>query len=240
MQSKECHMAVESRRIAELAEKLIPVAAADLKIAAWKAGIDPREYVGHHATDKENAITLAQVAASKGEHCFNLLEKNLPDRIGHTGGYLRPLDQKIVLKFGQLLGDLITALEEFDVEDIPSERDATTIRRLSEKLNSAEIRGVHANLATRCRNQISVIRRQAERLGYTGYDKVQLHVQKLFVHIVEPRFPRPDYTPWQQSQELVHIIYDHCVPDKYKDNDYIDELLLGVVFDTVAHCVIEW
>lgn len=155
------------------------------------------------------------------------------------------LTDRIVVRFGSLLQEMLdffdsTSDEEIAAALLAQKEESKNVRRLQKKLSDAEFSESFVKYAKRTRNDLSVIHRKAELLGFHGYTRLQDRVSSVWVHVIERLYPKTEYTPEQQYHRLIDLLYSRCLHQKHRDIDDIDDLLAGIIFDTVANCVIEW
>ncbi|KAF6628809.1 hypothetical protein H6F38_20065 [Paenibacillus sp. EKM208P] len=231
-------MEVAPERIAGLAERMFSFQQSDLQLVAYYVGIPSSDYLGNGATVKDNAIRLAEVAAQKGIAIFEQLERRLK-REHNQQSELKPLHKRSIVNFGKLLDGLLYSVSsmEFDLSQIKMGKPPV---KLVKKLRNANIEGTLYTYAIRCRNDIAYIRREAEKIGFQGYSSLQLRLQSIFVNVIMKRMPCPPNTAEDHYHYFVDFLYENCVPDGYRDLEYLDDMLAGIIFDTVAHCVIGW
>lgn len=231
-------MEVAPERIADLAERMFSFQQSDLQMVAYYVGILSSEYIGNGSTIKDNAIRLAEVAARKGLATFEQLERRLRREYNHQSE-LKPLHKRSIVDFGKLLDGLLVSVSsmEFSMSQIKKGKPPV---KLVKKLRNAKIEGTLFTYAVRCRNDIAYIRREAEKIGYQGYSNLQLRLQSIFVNVIMKRMPCPPNTAEDHYHYFVDFLYENCVPDSYQELEYLDDMLAGIIFDTVAHCVIGW
>jgi|GEM_PF-4189412 len=230
-------MGVAPQRIAELATNMRALQSHTILEAAYSAGISPNEYQGHGATVFEMTMKLAEVAAQRGPSIFEDLERQISNSLEYPV-QLRPLHQNVIVNFGKVLGDLLDSVSHLD--EAPHPKGGRTPQRLVEKLNNAQINGTLFEYAVRCRRDMAFIKREAEKLGFKGYSTLQKRLQSMFVTVVEQHRPREKYSPADQCRYFIDFLFERCVPADHQELDNIEDLLAGVIFDTVAHCVIRW
>lgn len=231
-------MEVAPERIAGLAEKMFSFQQSDIQMVAYYVGIRSSEYLGNGATVKDSAIRLAEVAAQKGEDIFEQLERRLKREDNHHSE-LRPLHMKSIVNFGKLLNGLLDSVSSMEINFSKIKKGKPPIK-LVNKLRNAKIKGTLFTYAVRCRNDIAYIRREAEKIGFQGYSNLQLRLQSIFVNVIMKRMPCPPNTAEDHYHYFIEFLYENCVPDDYEELEYLDDMLAGIIFDTVAHCVIGW
>lgn len=231
-------MEITPQRIAQLATVMNGLPHSELLSAALMAGIDSTEYVLHGGTPKDIAVKLAEVASQKGTSTFLELERRVR-RTSSERSDLKPIHQTMVVQFGGLLEHLLERASQLGTNPAV-QKSSPGIKRLEDKLREANIEGTLFDYAKRCKNDMAFIRREAEKIGFQGYDRLQKRLQAVFANVVEYQCPRPPNTPEDQYHHFLALLFDHCVPEEYQEQAEIYDLLAGVIFDTVAHCVIRW
>lgn len=233
-------MEITPQRVAELAAAMNDLPSGELQHAALMAGINSSEYVLHLGTSRETAQKLAEVAYQKGPTTFRELERRIR-KTSSEKSELKPIHQTMVVQFGGLLDHLLDSVARLEsTAATPVKKASKEIQRLEEKLREARIEGTLFNYAKRCKNDMAFIRREAEKLGFQGYDRLQKRLQSVFANVVEYQCPRPPNSPEDQYHYFMALLFDRCVPEEYRDLEGIYDLLAGVIFDTVSHCVIRW
>lgn len=231
-------MQIAPERIAELAQRMFSLQQSDIQMVAYYVGIPSSEYLGNGATVKDSAIRLAEVAAQKGEATFEQLERRLK-REHNQQSELKPLHKRTIIDFGKLLDGLLenVSSKEFNLAKIKKGKPPV---KLVNKLRNAKIDGTLFKYAVRCRNDMAYIRREAEKMGFDGYSSLQLRLQSIFVNVIIKRLPCPPNTAEDHYHYFVDFLYENCVPETYHELENLDDMLAGIIFDTVAHCVIGW
>jgi hypothetical protein len=236
---------VTGPEIVTLSEKIQHLSLSKMKVAALNADIPSHEWAIPGGTGMDNAVSLAECAARRGRLAFDTLSSSFASvaPTGSDGG--SALTDRIVLDFGTLLQEMLDFFDSTSDQEIAAALEAkieesNNIRRLERKLRDARFSDTFIAYAKRTRTDLSVIHRKAELLGFRGYTRLQDRISSVWVNVVERFFPKTEYSPEQQYHGFIDLLYSRCLKPKHKEMDSIDNLLAGIIFDTVAICVIEW
>lgn len=150
----------------------------------------------------------------------------------------RPLDNSRVVKFGNFFTVLLKELDNLEEKDFEESelilpRDFEDKMRYGAKLNEDIIQAGFL-----LKNDIVSLRKRAKALDYNKYGKLLQKIGRIYRNIICNEYPEDSIESSVRFRKLYNFIYDNVPKDIQEDYDELDEYIEGLIFDTIAHCLI--
>ncbi|MDH2363469.1 hypothetical protein [Priestia megaterium] len=226
-----------------------------LSIAQWdrlavEMQINPSNIFGANFTNLDKAQALVDRVCQLGTHnelisCANKICKEygaVPNSVSLHKSKIGKLDNRIAAKLGELYEELLSKLKEEETketvsEDSDEEVEETDYTEFKEKLmKKAKFSPSNYNFAIESKNENTVLKRKAKKLGYSKYEEINKKIRNYYNMRILVNYPPDKFNADQRLSYLVNELYEF-LPEYLQDDEAI-EYLYGLIFDTTFRCFI--
>ncbi|MFK9118344.1 hypothetical protein ABEI56_05015 [Peribacillus castrilensis] len=209
-----------------------------------RLNIEPTAVFSERFTSPERAEALVNKAVQLGKHqqLIEFAKELLTLAIHHHDDLLNisSLDTKIALKFGELYKELLYKLDEANrytpnaqVANEPLLAEDFT--DFKDKLkNKAHFSKSNQKLGIDSKNENTVLKRKARKLGYDKYGEINKRVRNYYNRRILTEYPPNTYNADFRLKVLVDELFVF-LPEEFQDEEALDHLN-GIVFDTTSQC----
>ncbi|PFD66894.1 hypothetical protein COK34_06965 [Bacillus thuringiensis] len=224
-----------------------------LTVSQWERlslemGINPLDIFGVSFNNLEKGQALVDRVIQLGRHnslietakrvchqyvsSFDEVQGNRP-RIGR-------LDNKIAIKLGELYKELLLKLDESEINETDknaSDEETKDFTEFKEKLREkAKFSPSNRILAIESKNENTVLKRKAKKLGYSKYEEINKKIRSYYNMRILVNYPPDRFNADQRLSFLVNELFEF-LPEELQEEEAID-YLYGLIFDTTFKCYI--
>ncbi|REE84559.1 hypothetical protein A8990_11494 [Paenibacillus taihuensis] len=213
--------------------------------------INPADIYSEKSTNPEKAEALVERICQLGAQenlittAKGIIYQNT-EFVPALGEKLSKLDYKVALKFGNLYKELLQKIEEaesnpdtynFD-ENNDENEDHRKIIKFQDKLeNRAKFSESNRELAIEKRNENSVLRRKAQKLGFGKYEDLTKRIRHIYNNRILPICPPKNYSADYRLTIILNELFEY-LPIDYQEDDEAEDYLYGMIFETMFQCFI--
>lgn len=202
----------------------------------------PQNIFSIHYTNEQKAEAIVSRANQKCN--FHLIEEELNNMFIPPTSSINTtdFDTYLAFDFGRLYQDLLNSLETVEVTDQVNKEgflNTDFIRHIEFKAKlrfKAKFKPSTRKLGIEHKNDNTVLQRKAQKLGFQSYREIDIKVGQLYQEILI-EYPVETFSPEKRLNELMSKLR-LFIPEEQRNNRYTTNYLYGIIFGTVAQCLI--
>ncbi|AVQ47461.1 hypothetical protein C7M60_17480 [Clostridium botulinum] len=149
-----------------------------------------------------------------------------------------PLDNVKAKSFGKFYTTLLSQLDNLEEKDFDESELIEPVKFEEKMRHKAKLNEDIINGGIALKNDIVSLRKRANALDYSSYDKLLQRIGRIYRNILCSQYPEDEVLSSIRYRKLYNVLYS-CVPDEIKEDcEDIDMYVEGIIYDTIAHCLI--
>jgi hypothetical protein len=222
---------------------------------ARKYDINPNDIYAEKATNPEKSEAIVNKICQIQEHqnfiacakelCQSTVQK-IPVEIAIRNN-LSKLDTAVSIKFGNLYKELLEKIELAESingdEDVVEDNNVLEAEErqfvdFKDKLeNKAKFSKSNRELAIERKNDNTVLKRKAQKLGFGQYEEINNRIRHIYNNRILTNYPSHIFNADNRLSIILNELFDYLPPEFQEDDEAID-YLYGMIFDTTFKCFI--
>lgn len=141
-------------------------------------------------------------------------------------------------KFGKFFTALLVKLDELEERDFEESELIPPIEFEDKMREKAHLNEDIVRSGLVLKNDIVSLRKRANALDYKQYEKLLQRIGRIYRNTICNVYPEDSVPSSKRFRELYRLIIDN-VPEDIKENcEDLDMYVEGLIYDTIAHCLI--
>lgn len=167
-------------------------------------------------------------------------QENLKEIINRQLSKRITISDRAADRFGKLFNIILDKLNTIDEKnyELAESKLIDPIEFEDKMRNKAKLSEDIVRLGIRIKPDISVLRRKANALDYNKYMKMIEKLSDYYINHICEQYPIGEFNADKRYRALNNALLSMVKEELYDEDDDIEDTVKGIIFDTIAHCLI--